>query len=417
MEKILRNSKILDRGWFIKVLTQGRKNLISLAGQEWKTRRRLVAPSFDNSILKTKFVPTIVDRTIDLCQRLEGIDGQPIRDIIGEHVLSIVLETTLGLVDVDLKKIEMIHRKTRDWVISLGKIPSKPQLLIDLLFQMIAEFFNHPSDSKIINDYVKEIIEQRSAERYSSNNNSDTIVSNGKTRLAFLDHMIHHLIESGDNKSAKLSAQDLVDETMSVIINGFDTVTSTITYVLYNLAKDPVIQEKFYQERRREMHLLLCQSNDSEIEIGKLDCYPLLTQCIKESLRLQCTTSGTSRTSKDSIEIGGYVIPKNAFITVRIHTIHHDDNVFPVPEKFDPSRFSTENMAKIPPGAFVPFGDGPRRCLGERLALLEMHIILGRILSKFQVNLIDNEKTMVKYTLINSIFNQQPKFKFVNRDL
>jgi len=108
--------------------------------------------------------------------------------------------------------------------------------------------------------------------------NADAEMFQETNRSAFLDHMVDHLVQK-DPKGEQLKMQHLVDETLSVIINGFDTVTLTINYVLCNLGKHPSIREKIYQE--------ILETNI--VDLDELECFPSLIQYIEETLRLQNT--------------------------------------------------------------------------------------------------------------------------------
>ncbi|GBO37588.1 Cytochrome P450 3A18, partial [Araneus ventricosus] len=81
----------------------------------------------------------------------------------------------------------------------------------------------------------------------------------------------------------------------------------------------------------------------------------------------------------------GIVIPKGTTVTVPIYAMHRDPEFFPDPEKFDPDRFSPEERAKRNPYTFMPFGGGPRNCVGMRFALVEVKVCLAYVLSHFKI--------------------------------
>jgi cytochrome P450 family 9 len=94
-------------------------------------------------------------------------------------------------------------------------------------------------------------------------------------------------------------------------------------------------------------------------------------------------------------------IKKGEVVWIPIYSIHHDSEIYPDPEKFDPSRFSDENKNKIKPCTYLPFGSGPRNCIGTRFALMEAKLLLFHILSKFTIEVCD--KTPSKLTLTATV--------------
>lgn len=90
-------------------------------------------------------------------------------------------------------------------------------------------------------------------------------------------------------------------------------------------------------------------------------------------------------------------LPKDSQIWIPVHGIHRDPDNYPDPEKFNPERFSDENKNDIKPYTYMPFGEGPRNCIGSRFALLETKVLLYKILSKFQI--IPTKKTKIPLTL------------------
>lgn len=101
----------------------------------------------------------------------------------------------------------------------------------------------------------------------------------------------------------------------------------------------------------------------------------------------------TARMCNKSFKIPGtdFVIQSGELLAIPILGIHMDSEYYPDPEKFDPERFSSENKAKRPPISFLPFGDGPRNCIGIRLGLLVSKVAVASIINKFRVTL--NDKT------------------------
>lgn len=105
---------------------------------------------------------------------------------------------------------------------------------------------------------------------------------------------------------------------------------------------------------------------------------------IEETLRMYPPASRSDRIASDDYEYNGLKINKGLLIAIPIYAIQHDPNIYENPEEFNPDRFSDENRKKRDNETFIPFGYGPRSCLGMRFALLEIKLILTTILSKYR---------------------------------
>lgn len=109
-----------------------------------------------------------------------------------------------------------------------------------------------------------------------------------------------------------------------------------------------------------------------------------MSMVIDETLRMYPAAVRLDRVANEDFEFEGIKIQKGQFVMVPLWALHHDPDVYPEPEKFNPERFSESNLKLRDSVAFMPFGAGPRNCIGLRFALLEMKICLANILSKFK---------------------------------
>ncbi|XP_074596472.1 cytochrome P450 4c3-like [Brevipalpus obovatus] len=160
------------------------------------------------------------------------------------------------------------------------------------------------------------------------------------------------------------------------------------------MANNPDIQQKLHE------HLSDFDEKNKNMTLEQLNELTFLDQCIKENLRISPPVANIVRIVGQDTLLDGHLVPKNLLSLTFVHAIHHDEEIYPDPEVFDPSRFEPENFAKIPPGAFIAFGDGPRHCIGDRLAILESKIIFSNIIKKFRVELVDEQELRLKIDLL-----------------
>ncbi|NXG71181.1 CP4F4 protein, partial [Baryphthengus martii] len=163
---------------------------------------------------------------------------------------------------------------------------------------------------------------------------------------------------------------------------GHDTTASGLAWLLYNLARHP-----HYQERcRQEVQELLKGREVEEIGWEDLAHLPFTTMCIKESLRLHPpVTAVARRCTRDIAMRDGRVVPKEVTCLMSIYGTHHNPELWPDPQVYNPLRFSPENSKGRSPLAFVPFSAGPRNCIGQNFAMAEMKVVAALTVARFLI--------------------------------
>ncbi|PSN40746.1 putative cytochrome P450 6a14 [Blattella germanica] len=172
----------------------------------------------------------------------------------------------------------------------------------------------------------------------------------------------------------------LAAQAFAFFVAGFETTGGALTFCLHELAINPHIQVKL----REEIDAMLQETNGN-IVYENVNTLPYLDKVIWETLRKYPTAGHTLRRVTKR-----YVIPQTNvrldvgdLVIISMFGLHHDPKYYPDPEKFDPERFSKEEVAKRHPCAYLPFGTGPRACIGMRFAVLEMKVALTALLPRF----------------------------------
>ncbi|NXP27014.1 THAS synthase, partial [Scytalopus superciliaris] len=175
-----------------------------------------------------------------------------------------------------------------------------------------------------------------------------------------------------------LTEDEIAGQAFLFLIAGYETTTSTLSFATYLLATNPECQEKVLQEvdEFSAKHMVLDYQNVQEL--------PYLDMVIAETLRMYPPAFRFTReAAKDCVVLGQH-IPAGAVIETAVGHLHHNPEFWPEPEKFIPERFTEEAKKERHPFAYLPFGAGPRGCIGMKMGLLETKITLLRILQKFQ---------------------------------
>jgi len=170
---------------------------------------------------------------------------------------------------------------------------------------------------------------------------------------------------------------------------GYETTATALAYTFYLLVKHPDVQERLYEEIHEA-------EDDSYATIQSLQ---YLDQVFSEALRIYPPVTGfISRACNEEYQIESFTLPKGCIVLAPVWDIHHDPDLWPDPWKFNPDRFSPCNKGAIKNMSYLPFGVGPRNCVGARLAQLEAKLVLFKLLK--QVKLEACERTEEKLDLL-----------------
>ncbi|XP_075929866.1 cytochrome P450 3A8-like [Petromyzon marinus] len=232
----------------------------------------------------------------------------------------------------------------------------------------------------------------------SQNNPNDPFVIHGKSifkinllnplvaligRVDFLQLMVDvqlsESMQKGDypHSDKYLTDSELEAQAILFLLAGYDTTSTAITFVAYSLACNPDVQTKVQQE----IDTFLPDDTLPSYEILKQMEY--LDMVVSETLRMYPPTSRTDRVCKKTTVVNDLVIPKGVVVTVPLWVLHYDPQYWDEPHEFRPERFSKEAKEARDPYCYLPFGHGPRNCIGMRFALMSMKIAVCRILQRY----------------------------------
>jgi cytochrome P450 len=198
------------------------------------------------------------------------------------------------------------------------------------------------------------------------------------------------LIEAEDEDGSRFSDEEIRDQVMTLLFAGHDTSTSTVTFLLYELARHPQVLARLYQEQDRVLGSEPPGFHQLHGELAQLD------MAVDETLRLYPPAWVGPRKTVREFEFEGHHVPARAYINYSSWASHRLPDVFPEPEAFIPERFTPERKAALPKGAYVPFGGGSRICIGKRFGQTEVKVVTATILQRFRLELLPGRTMTIR---------------------
>ncbi|XP_017461354.1 PREDICTED: cytochrome P450 3A41-like, partial [Rhagoletis zephyria] len=423
--------------------------MFNLDVAEWKRVRAICSPIFTSGKLKA-MIP-LMDRCID--NLLSYIDSKieeserpgfiNVKQTLSGFSIDVIAATTFAtdthangvLNKKGVDSSEASDKKTSDFVhygTSIFKVPPLkvaaalclPRPLLNLLG--ISTFFSEASFEFLIS-LSRKIFRKRQSSKskpavpdliqlMSENFTTDQALnSSGYDHLtASMDHEPEEqekstVLESKSsgfsqngskpNFSSKrmLDENEILGQLVLFFFAGFETTAFTLTTALFELAHQPEIQERLYCELTSFSDKF--NSNKEEYYDQLLNHAPYLAAVIKETLRKHPNVVRLERrvSAPEGATLGKVHLDQDVLVEVPILAVHHNPNFYPEPELYNPERFMPENRDRLVPYAYLPFGGGPKNCLGMRFAYQEMKLCLARVLSRYRFSLAADTPTRLIY--------------------
>ncbi|XP_041838222.1 cytochrome P450 3A30 [Melanotaenia boesemani] len=375
---------------------------------EWKRIRSVLSPSFTSGRLKEMFdimkhhSSNLVNSMKKKADKDEPLD---LKEFFGSYSMDVVTSTAFSV------DIESLNNPSDPFVANIKKM-----LKFDLfnpLFLAIAFFpFLGPVFEKLEFSFFPTSVTDffyASLQKIKSNRQN----SKQKSRVDFLQLMIDSQKNndpSGVQQDKGLNDHEILSQAMIFIFAGYETSSSSLGFLAHNLATNPEAMKKLQKEIDATF------PNKAPIQYQALMEMEYLDSVVNESLRLYPIAARLERVAKATVEINGLVIPKDMVILVPTWPLHRDPEVWPEPEKFKPERFSKENKDTIDPYTYMPFGSGPRNCIGMRFALVAMKLAVVEILQKYSFSVCKETQIPLELDIQGLLAPKQPiKLKLVPR--
>ncbi|KAM4594183.1 cytochrome P450 3A30 [Fundulus diaphanus] len=339
---------------------------------QWKRIRSVLSPSFTSGRLKEMF-EIMKNHSANLIgsmkKKADKDEPLDLKEFFGSYSMDVVTSTAFS-VDID-----SLNNPSDPFVTNIKKMLKfdflNPLFLAVAFFPFlgpILEKFELSFFPKSVTDFFYASLEKIKSNREASQQ---------KSRVDFLQLMIDSQKNSGAQQDKSLTDHEILSQSMIFIFAGYETSSSSLTFLAYNLATNPEVMKKLQEEIDATFPNKAPVHYQPLMEMEYLDCV------INESLRLFPIAARLERVAKAAVEINGVVIPKDMVVLIPTWPLHRDPEIWPEPEAFKPERFSKKNKDNIDPYTYMPFGSGPRNCIGMRFALVLIKLAVVEILQQY----------------------------------
>ena len=335
------------------------EGLLISEGDFWRRQRRLAQPAFQRHRI-TEYAATMLESAEVHSRKWKDSEERDIAHEMMALTLEIAVRTLFGTTlpgearQVALS-LEFLMRYSLRRARSPFKLPEKWPTPSNRRAEREIQF---------LDSLVYRIIDERK-KLGNANEHND---------------LLSLLMASMDEDGSQMTPKQLRDEIMTLFMAGHETTALTLSWAWYLLSKNPAAETRLHEELRD----VLAGRLPTIADLGRL---PYLRGVVNEVLRLYPPAYILARTSIAPCTIGGYDLPAGSTIILSQWVTHHDPRFFADADAFLPERWLDGLEDRLPAGAYFPFGDGPRRCIGQNFALMEVVLVMATIAQKFQFRL------------------------------
>ncbi|XP_063066734.1 cytochrome P450 3A30-like [Engraulis encrasicolus] len=349
--------------------------------EDWRRIRSVLSPSFTSGRLKEMFgIMKSHSSNLVKSMRKDANVSKPsnTKEYFGAYSMDVVTSTAFS-VDID-----SLNNPKDPFVTHIKKMLKfdllNPLLIIVLFFPFMTPVLERMGFALFplsVTDFFYASLKNIQAQR-------ETITP--KKRVDFLQLMMDsQSTKARDNITGEeihkgLNDHEILSQSLLFIFAGYETTSTTLNFLCYNLATNPDTMKKLQDEIDEVF------PDKSDVQYEPLMQMEYLDCVINETLRLYPPAARVDRVCKKTVDIRGVLIPKGMVVMAPTFPLQRDPDLWTDPDTFNPERFSKENKDSIDPYSFLPFGIGPRNCLGMRFALVSMKLAIVELLQNFTLS-------------------------------
>ncbi|HEX4004415.1 MAG TPA: cytochrome P450 [Candidatus Acidoferrales bacterium] len=347
-----------------RMLGQG---LLISEGDFWRRQRRLAQPAFHRARVNEYSTTMAEIAESHIAQWRDGEERNVSQDMMG-LTLDIAVRTLFGTtLPGEAEQVGHAMTFLMRYSLRRQRMPLR-----------IPETWPTPNNRRARQElaFMDSLVYRIISERQASNGGS-----------AHHHDLLALLMDAMDEDGSHMTTQQLRDETMTLFIAGHETTSQMLSWTWYALSQNPAMEERLYDE----LYEVLAGRAPGVADLQRL---PYLQAVMNESLRLYPPAYILARMAIEPCQIGGYDIPLGSTILLAPWVTHRDPRFFDDAETYRPERWLDGLAQRLPAGAYFPFGDGPRRCIGQGFALMEAAIVIAMVAQKFRFRLVPGHEVV-----------------------
>ncbi|CAD0254264.1 unnamed protein product [Spodoptera exigua] len=399
------------------------RGLLLLHGDEWKAMRSTMSPAFTSSKIRL-MVPFMEEVCLEMIkvlkQRIKDSGtshyDMECKEVMTRYANDVIASCAFGLKVESLTADSEFYLNSKSitkftfWrfmkimfyrllpsVAQMMKLSLVPKETTDYFTNVVLGTMKNREKNKIVrNDMINILMEVKKGQLTHEKEDKDADAGFATVEESHIGKKQHNY---------EWTDTDLVAQAALFLFAGFDTISTAMSFILYELALNSDVQDRLVQEIRE-----YDAKNNGKIDYSSIQSMTYLDMVVSEGMRLWPPAPFMDRICVNDYNIGrpnkeakkDLIIRKGQCVLIPAYDLHRNPEYFPNPTKFDPERFSHENRDKIIPFTYLPFGLGPRNCIGSRFALCEVKVMLYLLLR--DLKLTTGEKTCIPARLSKNGF-------------
>ncbi|KAF7267741.1 hypothetical protein GWI33_019056 [Rhynchophorus ferrugineus] len=358
------------------------EGLLTSSGLKWQKRRKILTRAFHFNILR-QFLDVFNDETDKLTQQIRDMNNEntvpayiDVVPLISHMTLKAMGETSMGMKNITDTEVVLYRQSIHKMGKLLLERIGSPLTRLSFIYRLTRNGREENRTIHQLHQFTDTIIKQR--EKQILNLDRLELASSLYSERKLMRMLDLLLLAKIDDNS--IDYEGIREEVDTFMFEGHDTTAVALSFLLHSLASHVHIQD----EVRRELREVLGDKpHPTYADLHRLE---YTERVIKESLRLYPSVPFISRiASEDILTSTGYFLPKGTVLHMHIFDLHRSSEIYPDPLKFDPDRFLLDNCSQRHPFAYLPFSAGPRNCIGQKFALLELKSCLCGVLRKYRL--------------------------------
>ncbi|XP_077533800.1 cytochrome P450 3A13-like isoform X2 [Haemaphysalis longicornis] len=366
-----------------------RKSILNLSGDEWSKTRRIFLPALNPIRLRKIALKVKATAEKAVSKVMEAVTQETPLNIseLAEHsslCSTIALNYSVDLENADkdhplLKSLDAISITLAGWkLVMLFMMPK--------IYRLLQPDYPKEAESNLFKTFVSHLMEERKSKNKVSKEDDFLQV--------FMDAEYdwqNGTDGKGDNaEKQKMSLEAITAQGLIFFVAGVEGAASAVTHTAYLLATHPEYQDKVTAEVDKAI-------SEGGLTYDALQEMPYLEASIKEAMRLATPDSVIMRLCTEETTVAGIHFKPGMCVGIPLAAIHRDPEYFPEPDKFNPERFLPVNKESVKPFTYIPFGAGPRTCVGKRLGVVQAKTTLACLLSRVRLEPCSETMPALKY--------------------